>query len=82
MFWKRRRSVAKKEVERPDFPEKDFRDGARGILTWAEITNGNISRPSLELLTPARNLATQLGNDTKVMTLIIGKNVQHLWLKR
>lgn len=74
----KKESVAKKEVERPDFPEKDFRDGARGILTWAEITNGNISRPSLELLTPARNLAMQLGNDTKVMTLIIGKNVQHL----
>ena len=74
----KKESVAKKDTERPDFPEKDFRDGARGILTWAEITNGNIARPSLELLTPARNLANQLGNDTKVMTLIIGKNVQHL----
>jgi electron transfer flavoprotein alpha subunit len=67
--------VAKKETERPDFPEKDFRNGARGIITWAEITNSKISRPSLELLTPARNLATQLGNDTKVMTLVIGNNV-------
>ena len=74
----RKEAAAKKEVERPDFPEKDFRDGASGILTWAEITNGNISRPSLELLTPARNLATQLGNNTRVMTLIIGKNVQPL----
>jgi len=70
--------IVKKETERPDFPEKDFRNGARGILTWAEVTNGKISRPSLELLTPARNLANQLGNDTKVMTLIIGKNVQPL----
>jgi len=69
---------AKKDVDRPDFPEKDFRDGARGILTWAEITNGTVARPSLELLTPARHLANQLGNDTKVMTLIIGKNVQPL----
>jgi electron transfer flavoprotein alpha subunit len=69
---------AKKDVDRPDFPEKDFRDGSRGILTWAEITNGNVARPSLELLTPARHLANQLGNDTKVMTLIIGKNVQPL----
>jgi electron transfer flavoprotein alpha subunit len=68
----------KKDTERPDFPEKDFRDGSRGILTWAEITNGTVSRPSLELLTPARHLANQLGNDTKVMTLIIGKNVQSL----
>jgi electron transfer flavoprotein alpha subunit len=74
----KKEKAAKNEVEHPDFPEKDFRDGARGILTWAEVTNSNISRPSLELLTPARNLATQLGNDTRVMTLIIGKNVKSL----
>ena len=74
----KKEDVEKKEIDRPDFPEKDFRNGASGIITWAEITNGNISRPSLELLTPARNLATQLGKDTKVMTLIIGKNVQPL----
>ena len=72
----KKEKTAKNEIEHPDFPEKDFRDGARGILTWAEVTNSKISRPSLELLTPARNLATQLGNDTKVMTLIIGKNVK------
>jgi len=74
----KKENVAKKEIERPDFPEKDFRNGARGIITWAEVANGNISRPSLELFTPARKLATQLGNGTKVMTLIIGKKVQHL----
>jgi electron transfer flavoprotein alpha subunit len=73
---KKKEDAAKKETQRPDFPEKDFRDGSRGILTWAEITNGNISRPSIELLTPARHLATQLGNGTKVMTVMIGKNVQ------
>ena len=74
----KKEAVEKKEIDRPDFPTKDFRNGASGIITWAEITNGNISRPSLELLTPARHLATQLGNDTKVMTLMIGKNVQSL----
>jgi electron transfer flavoprotein alpha subunit len=74
----KKEKVAKKEIEHPDFPEKDFRNGARGIITWAEVTNGKISRPSLELLTPARNLAMQLGNDTKVLTLVIGKNVQPL----
>jgi electron transfer flavoprotein alpha subunit len=74
----KKEEAAKKEIDRPDFPLKDFRDGSTGILTWAEVTNGNISRPSLELLTPARNLATQLGNDTKIMTLMIGKNVRHL----
>jgi electron transfer flavoprotein alpha subunit len=72
----KKEKTAKKEIEHPDFPEKDFRNGARGIITWAEITKGKISRPSLELLTPARNLANQLGNDTKVMTLVIGKKVQ------
>ncbi len=74
----KKEEAEKKEIERPDFPLKDFRDGSKGILTWAEVTNGNISRPSLELLTPARNLATQLGNDTKIMTLMIGKSVRHL----
>lgn len=74
----KKEKVAQKEIERPDFPEKDSRDGARGILTWAEVTNANISRPSLELLTPARHLANQLGNNTKIMTLMIGKHVQAL----
>jgi len=68
----------KKDLDRPDFPEKDFRDGSRGILTWAKVTNGKVSRPSIEILTPARNLANRLGNDTKIMTLIIGKNVKSL----
>jgi electron transfer flavoprotein alpha subunit len=71
----KKENAAKKEIERPDFPEKDFRNGARGIITWAEVINCKVSRPSLELLTPARKLANQLGNDTKVLTLIIGKNV-------
>jgi electron transfer flavoprotein alpha subunit len=74
----KKEKVVQKETERPDYPEKDARNGARGILTWAEVTNGRISRPSLELLTPARNLAKQLGNDTKVMTVMIGKNVAPL----
>ncbi len=71
----KKEKVARKEIERPDYPEKDFRNGARGIVTWAEVANGKITRPSLELLTPARNLATELGDNTRVMTMIIGKNV-------
>jgi electron transfer flavoprotein alpha subunit len=72
----KKEKAVKKETERPDFPYKDFREGARGILTWAEVTNGKISRPSLELLTPARKLAGQSGPDTKVFTVLIGKNIQ------
>lgn len=67
-----------KAAETPDFPIQDTRNGAKGILTWAEITNGKIARPSLELLTPARKLANQLGDDTKIMTVLIGKNVREL----
>ena len=70
---------AKKAKKRPEgFEEVDFRNGAKGILTWAEVVKGEISRPSLELLTPARDLANQLGNDTKVTTLIIGKDIGDL----
>ena len=70
---------AAKAKKRPEgFVDKDFRNGASGILTWAEVVNGKISRPSLELLTPARSLATELGNDTKVTTLIIGKDLGNL----
>jgi electron transfer flavoprotein alpha subunit len=74
----KKEKAVKKEIERPDFPVRDFRDGAKGIITWAEVTNGMISRPSLELLTAARKLATQLGQGTSVITLIIGKNVRPL----
>ena len=68
----------KKTSELPDFPAVDIRNGAKGILTWAEITNGKIARPSIELLTPARNLANQLGEDTKIATVLIGKNIEPL----
>ncbi|BBE19535.1 electron transfer flavoprotein, alpha subunit [Aquipluma nitroreducens] len=72
----KKEKVEKKVSEAPDFPYYDNRNGAKGIITWAEIANGKIARPSIELLTPARKLADQLGNDTKIMTLLIGKNVK------
>lgn len=68
----------KKASETPDFPYYDNRNGAKGILTWAEIANGKITRPSIELLNPARKLAGELGEGTKIMTLLIGKNVKNL----
>lgn len=69
---------AKKVVIPEDFEKVDSRKGASGILTWAEVVNGKISRSSLELLTPATNLAKDLGGDTKVRTLLIGSNIQEL----
>ena len=65
----------KKTAEKPDFPYFDDRNGAKGILTWAELANGKVVRPSLELLSPARHLADQLDEETKIMTLLIGHNV-------
>ena len=72
----KKEKVEKKTAEKPEFPYYDNRNGAKGIITWAEIANGKITRPSIELLTPARKLANELGNDTKIMTLLIGKNVK------
>jgi len=72
----KKETAEKKSSDKPEFPLYDNRNGAKGILTWAEIANGKITRPSIELLTPARHLADQLGEDTKIMTLLIGKNVK------
>lgn len=75
----RKEEKKEKEAGAPaDFPVRDMRNGARGILTWAEIVNGDIARPSLEILTPARHLANQLGGDTKIATVLIGKDVKPL----
>jgi len=75
-------AVQKKETKPKEMPKDyervDFRDGASGILTWAELANGKITRPSLELLTPAKELASSLEKGTKVRTLIIGHNIQDL----
>jgi len=72
----KKEAAEKKVSEAPDFPYYDNRNGAKGIITWAEIANGKIARPSIEILTPARKLANELGNDTKIITLLIGKNVK------
>lgn len=70
--------VEKVEKDRPDFKVVDFRNGYKHILTWAEVIKGNVSRPSLEILTPAMDLAKLLGEGTKVKTLLIGKDIKHL----
>lgn len=68
----------KKEVDTAGFEIVDLRGDNKGILTWAEVVGGKIARPSIELLTPARHLAEQLGGDTKITTVLIGKNVRPL----
>ncbi|MDR2556194.1 MAG: FAD-binding protein [Bacteroidales bacterium] len=56
----KKEKVQKEAKEAPDFPVVDKRGGNKGILTWAEVVNGQIARPSLELLTPAKHLAEQI----------------------
>ncbi len=68
----------KKEVDTTGFEVVDLRGENKGILTWAEVVGDKIARPSIELLTPARHLANQLGGDTKITTVLIGKNVRPL----
>ncbi len=72
------KKAAKEKVRDESLKVIDFRNGASGILTWAEVVKGQISRPSLELLTPARDLANSLEEGTRVTTLIIGKDIENL----
>ncbi|MDY0015664.1 MAG: FAD-binding protein [Bacteroidales bacterium] len=62
-------------AEAPDYPVIDIRKGYKGILCWAEIADGNITRSSLEILSAARQLATQLDKDTKITSLLIGHQI-------
>jgi len=61
-----------------DYQIIDTREDNKHILTWAEVVNGKIIRPSLELFTPARHLANQLGNNTQIKTVLIGKGTTEL----
>ena len=65
--------IAKADV---DFPRVDFRNGARGILTWIEMHGETPSRSSLEILNPARKLADQLG--TQVTAVVTGHNLKQV----
>jgi electron transfer flavoprotein alpha subunit len=58
-----------------DFAITDIRKNSKGILTWAEVTDDKIADSSIEILTPAKELACNLGENTKITTLLIGDNV-------
>ena len=49
----------------------------KGILVYVEIQNNQILANSLELLGASRNLAAQLGKDTKVFAVLMGNSVKH-----
>ncbi|OQA55773.1 MAG: Acryloyl-CoA reductase electron transfer subunit beta [Candidatus Omnitrophica bacterium ADurb.Bin277] len=56
------------------FPRVDFRNGARGVMTWVEMHGATPARSSLEILSQARKLADQLG--TKVRSVMVGYNIR------
>lgn len=62
----------KRIIDSSGFSTVDTRKENKHILTWAEVADGKITRPSLELFTPARRLANQLG-DSKIKTVLIGQ---------
>ena len=65
------------ETPRQDrFPRKDFRNGASGIFTWAEVVGAEIALSSIEILNPARKLADEL--KTTVTSVLIGHHVAGL----
>jgi electron transfer flavoprotein alpha subunit len=58
------------------FPRVDFRNGARGILTWVEMHGTTPARASLEILAPARRLAEHL--ETRVVAVMIGHGIREV----
>ena len=66
--------AAAASAEKPNFPIVDFREGARGILTWIEMHGSEPARSSIEILNPARKLADQL--QTKVISVVTGYGVK------
>ena len=56
-----------------DFPKVDFREGARGVMTWVEVHGTKPVRSSLEILNPARKLADTL--NTRVTSIVTGFEV-------
>jgi len=56
------------------YPKVDFRNGARGILTWVEMHGMSPARPSIEILAPARRLADQL--EARVVAVMIGCGIR------
>ena len=58
--------------EKPE--ERTVPEGYSGVMTYAEVLNGELSRVSLEILSIARELAKKL--NTNVTTLLIGHNIE------
>lgn len=58
-----------------DIPFVDLREGARGIVTWAQMDGNKLADVALELIGEARRLTEKLDEDSRIVTsVIIGQN--------
>ncbi|MDH5401590.1 MAG: FAD-binding protein [Candidatus Heimdallarchaeota archaeon] len=61
-----------KTMERDkDIPYVDLRNGARGILTWAQMDGDKLSLAALEILGEAKRVSVKLAEDSRSITTII-----------
>ncbi len=67
-------SVSARIVQPADYSRVDFRQGAKGVMTWVEMHGTVPARSSLEILNPARKLADQLG--TQVRAVVVGHGIR------
>ena len=60
-----------------NIPYVDLREGARGILTWAQVNGNTLSTAALELIGEAKRVSIKLDDDSrKITTIVIGKQVR------
>ncbi len=66
----------KKQMERDkNIPYVDLRNGARGIVIWAQMDGDSLADSALEILGEARRVTKKLDEDSRnVIAVIIGKN--------
>lgn len=70
--------LARRMERDKDIPYVDLRDGARGIVTWAQTDGSELSDAALEILGEATRVAVKLDEDSrKITSVIIGSNIKH-----
>ncbi|OLS27193.1 MAG: Acryloyl-CoA reductase electron transfer subunit beta [Candidatus Heimdallarchaeota archaeon LC_2] len=64
----------KKRMERDkDIPYVDLRDGARGIVTWAQMDGIDLSNAAIEIIGEATRVSKKMDEDSrKITTIVIG----------
>ncbi|MCE7737252.1 MAG: electron transfer flavoprotein subunit alpha/FixB family protein [Candidatus Heimdallarchaeota archaeon] len=67
-----------KRIERDkDIPYVDLRDGARGIITWAQMNGPHLSPAALEIIGEATRVGKKMDEDSRtIISVIIGKGAK------